>query len=379
MNTVYLIIFFFGSVLFSQLERYYKIPYIKWLFIVPFCLIIANRDISVPDTENYYGYLNSETAGLSEFLDYGFEIGFQTYTKILKSVIQENEIWYFALITISNLLIIEFSVKRISNIFKDDYEKQNEDIEFLGGNRFFTDSHYSIIPLTLYVAFYGIYVNAIVLRQGIAFSILVYASTFAIKEYKNTWDYLLILLLILLAYLFHATAAIGILLILVIIFTKEFSTQTYLKIWIGIGVVYFTNLFSMLGNTAFSFASSLNVLSVLSTKLSNYEGGVTTAVEGVSMKFVFFWVMTFVLIINRLHSRVYFKYLNVLIVGLIFAALFRSVLLVERVSDFFLLFSFVLFYLFLLFQRPDKFWYYYISIILIQLVFVLRITNREMI
>ena len=120
---------------------------------------------------------------------------------------------------------------------------------------------------------------------------------------------------------------------------------------------------------------TLNEVTVLATKLSSYEGNVTQEIEGVSMKFMFFWIMSFFLIFYSINSKIYFKYLNVYLIGLLIFGLFRSILLIERVTDYFLLFSFVCFYLFLIMQKPLKFWLYFIPIVSVQLVFVLRITN----
>ncbi len=88
--------------------------------------------------------------------------------------------------------------------------------------------------------------------------------------------------------------------------------------------------------------------------------------------------MVLILDIRKERSVVYAKYLNVYLLGVVIFSLFRSVLLVERVTDYFLLFSFVLFFIFLLKQRNHKFWLYYVPLVLVQMVFVLRILNREL-
>ena len=162
-------------------------------------------------------------------------------------------------------------------------------------------------------------------------------------------------------------------------FSKQLSIKTYIWIFAVSGIVYFSNLTSRLGSSVFGFISSLNNLTVLSTKLGGYEGDSSMFIsEGISMKFVFFWMMSFVLIRNVSSSKIYYKYLHVYLAGLAVFAVFRSVLLVERVTDYFLLFSFVLFYLFIIKQNSFKFWAYNFIIIILQLVFVLRITNVEL-
>jgi len=378
MSLVYIIIFIIGCFLFTFFERNYKIPFVKWIFIIPFCLIIANRSLDVPDTGSYINYLLSEDASLSNYDDFGFEVGFQTFTKIAKSIVDENYYLYFTLITLTNLLIIDLSLTRIFNIFcqedDDSFKALNslESVELL--------NKYSILPLTLYVAYFGIYFNAIVLRVGISLSLLVLSASFAIKPQKNILDYLIIVALLFVGYLFHATAVLGIIIILILLYSKQQSLKKYVWICTLIGIIYFSNLTSRLGDTVFGFISSLNTLSMLSGKLNNYGGdSAMFDVSKISTKFVFFWLMSFALIFNQTESKVYFKFLNVFIAGLGLYALFRSVLLVDRVTDFFLLFSFIVFYLFLIKQSAVKFWFYYIFIVLLQLTFILRVTNQELV
>ena len=376
MNILFLFLFIICCLFISHIERNYVVPYIKWVFIIPFCIIIAIRSIKVPDTEMYIEYFGLDHSDFFNFNLASFEIGFQFFTKLTKILLNENFTLYLGLITLINLIIVEFSVNRIGKLYLKELVKEKSFKDFNIENRFNINPSYSILPLTLYVAFFGIYLNAVVLRVGITLSLVVLASTFAIKEKKSKLDYLLILLLLILGYLFHSTAIIGFLIILFLFSKIKFSKKTYLGIWFFIGIIYFTNFSTWLGNTVFSFMLSLNEITVLATKLSSYEGNVIHEIQGVSMKFVFFWIMAFVLILKGLSSEIYYKYLNVYLTGLALFGLFRSVLLIERVTDFFLLFSFVIFYLFLLMQNKYMFWLFYIFIVVIQLTFILRITNQ---
>ena len=137
---------------------------------------------------------------------------------------------------------------------------------------------------------------------------------------------------------------------------------------------------SQLGEKVFSRMLSLTSFTEFTTKLSNYEGSILYETDKVAFKYLFHWSMSLVLIldIRKERSVVYAKYLNVYLLGVVIFSLFRSVLLVERVTDYFLLFSFVLFFIFLLKQRNHKFWLYYVPLVLVQMVFVLRILNREL-
>lgn len=379
MDILYLILFIIGCFLLSSAEKVVRLNFIKWLFIIPFCLLVANRSVRVPDTDVYMSYFLLEDPSFLFYNDYGYELGFQTLTKMFKFLVGENYTLYFGLIILTNLLIIDFALTRICKIY---YLDQHDLLSSNDLGKSIKENVYSVLPLTLYVAFFGLYFNAIVLRVGIALSLLLLTSSFAIKPNKRVSDYLLIILLLVLSYFFHATAVLGVLVILIILFSKRLSKKTYIWIFSIIGVIYFLNLTSRLGGSVFAFISSLNALTMFSSKLTGYEGDSYSKIffsEGISMKFIFYWFMSFVLILNRSPSKIYYKYLHVYLAGLAVFALFRSVLFVERVTDFFLLFSFVLFFLFLLKQVNVKFWAYFIAIVLIQLVFVLRITNAELI
>lgn len=376
MNLFLLFVFFVGSFLVIFLERRCLIPFLKWIFIVPFCFILANRSLKVPDTEAYFDYFyNSDASGIDDFSNSSFEIGFQFFSKVIKLIVGENFIFYLAIITMLNLLIIDFSAKRVSHLFQ--IEQKNNDLEegFNGRNRFLSNSYFSIFPLALYVAYFGIYTNAIVLRVGIAISLLVLAASYTLKEKKSISDIFKIIILFVLGYFFHATMLIGFFVVFILFSNKRFSKKRYLWIWFIIGFIYFSNFSTWLGNSAFSFIASLNELTLLASKMSSYEGNVVQETGGISNKFVFYWIMAFVLIFYSFSSKIYYKLLNVYLIGLAIFALFRSVILIERVTDYFLIFSFLIFYLFLIMQKPYKFWLFFIPIVIIQLVFVLRITN----
>ncbi len=377
MDAFVVILFFVGCFLLSAIELRYKIPFAKWIFIIPFCLLIANRSEFVPDTGAYMDFWD-ELAAFEINEAIAFELGFQYYSSFLKFFIGDDVRLYFAVLTLFNLLLIDFSVFRIEQVLKREAEAGSGIV--LYGNRLWRLTDFSIIPLTLYVAFFGLYFNAIILRVGVAFSLLVFASVFAVKTNRRWVDYACLVALCVISYFMHATAVVAIPLLLVLLFSRKYPTQLYLWVWVIAGVIYFTNMSSQLGEKVFSRMLSLTSFTEFTTKLSNYEGSILYETDKVAFKYLFHWSMSLVLIldIRKERSVVYAKYLNVYLLGVVIFSLFRSVLLVERVTDYFLLFSFVLFFIFLLKQRNHKFWLYYVPLVLVQMVFVLRILNREL-
>ncbi|OQB31149.1 MAG: hypothetical protein BWY08_00725 [Bacteroidetes bacterium ADurb.Bin174] len=377
MNLIYVLVFFFFCFLFSYVERNVDIPYLKWIFIVPFCILVAGRSVDVPDTEIYMNYFYNEDPSLIYYTDFGFEIGFQLFTKLVKNLTEDNFRVYFACITLLNLILIDYAMQRIYRVFQEEQNNVEKNIESDEDVKDICIRHFSILALTLYVAFFGIYVNAIVLRVGFAFSFMLLAASFAINVNKKS-DYLKIALLLVLAYMFHTTALLGIFIVLVLLYSGKFKVTTYLSLSVVIGIIYFINLTPRLGSSVFNLILSFNNLTVVANKLGDYGGEYLFLSEGVSMKFTFFWMMSFVLPMNDISGKSYYKFLNVYFIGLAIFALMRSVLLVERVTDYFLIFSFILFYLYLIRQNSFKFWIYYIGMVLVQLMFVLRITNRDL-
>lgn len=375
MNIILLLIFLFGCFIFSYLERSYNIPHSHWIFIVPFSVLMATRSLDVPDTEVYMNYFLMEEADLINFYDYGFEWGFQLLTKLVKFISEESYHLFFWIVAIINLSIMYTATKQIISVYND--ETTDEDNDTLLNIE--KDKFYAFIFLTLYIAFYGLYLNAIVIRVGIAFSLIVLASSFALKPKLQFKDYILIALFIALAVLFHSTALLGIIIILIILLSKRYSMKFYLIFLIVTGLFYFFNITTRLGGTVINVISSLNTLTLLSNRLERYDVQSLMMSEGISMKFVFFWIMSFFLLFSGENKKVFYKIFNVYIFGIVLFALMRSVLLVERVTDYFLLFSFVLFFFFVVKKESWRFWLYYVGIVLVQLIFVMRIINRDII
>ncbi len=346
---------------------------LKWFFILPFCFFIAFRDEKVPDTDAYKEFYNlTETFTFDDFANSSFEIGFQILTKYLKIISFNNFQIYLGLIALINLLIVHIALKKIKKY--NDIEMQNN--ERILYNIFYSPNRVlSVLPLTLYIAYYGIYFNAIVLRVGISLSLLILITSIIIKEKKKLLDYLFVIILFIISYSIHSSTLIGLPLILILNSKIKFEKKTYLLMWLTIGGIYFSNIFVRLGGVVFSFFNSLNELTILATKLDSYDGNVLFISNEISYKFLFYWIMALFLILNNIQSKIYYKFLNIYFIGLLIFAIFRSILLIERVTDFYLLFSFISFYLCLLFQNSYKFWFVYVFIIITQLVFVLRITK----
>ncbi|MEG0928123.1 MULTISPECIES: EpsG family protein [Chryseobacterium] len=339
--------------------------------ITVFCYLIASRSDKVPDTLMYLAYFNDEDTNFGYYRAItGFEEGFRFFTKIIKTFTEDSNI-YMGAICILNMLVINYSSKRIIN---------NYNLEW-GGESNKKIIYFSSLLLLLYISFFGIYVNAIVLRVGMAYSIIYYAASIALDPQKKGYSkYIIIAFLLFVAYLMHSTAFIlGAIILSVLMFSKQLKRETYIITLILIFLVYFLNLSTSIGIYLFKIIGSGD--SAFAAKLDGYSSGFgALKSEGFSLKFLFFWSMSFVLSLNKKENKIYYKLLNILIIGVLIHSLFRSILLVERITDYFTFYSFILFYLFLSSKKNLLFEFLLLLVIVVcQLIFILRITNLELI
>lgn len=330
-----------------------------------FAIVIAHRQLTVPDTEIYLEFYMSLKA-VFRITAYGFEPGFQFFSRVAKWFFRENYTLYFGLIAGVNMALV---YKSIVNL-----DRRDEEYGFRSEgwrNR--------VLPLILYLAYFGLYYNAIVLRAGIAISLLIWATTIACKPVKTRTDYWKTGLLNLLAFSFHYTAILGIPVLAIMLFSDKKRLRTYLLIWLVIGGVYFSGIGTWMTHYLFTWVVGLLFhADTLFLRFLAYEDNALVASAGVSFKFIFYWLLGFIFLNVSEMPRYYYKYLNLYLAGILIFAFFKSLLLVERISDYFLIYSFILLFLYLRHRVFTLFSFFlYLSSVFIQLIFALRILNRS--
>jgi len=345
----------------------YKRSYGSWYIIFVFAYIVATRSIMVPDTDAYLSYFNIEDTNLKEYSNIvTFEYGYRFITKVLKYLLNESTL-YFGAICILNMVLMKYGGRRLVNSYNvsTTEEKSNKII------------YISPLFLILYISFFGIYLNAIVLRVGLAFSLIFLAATFALNYSIGRIIKLAIIFLICTAaYLIHSTAIFGAIIMILLIFSNQKKKEFYISSLIIIFLIYLFNLSGPLGVIMYNLISSTQSDIAFFNKVGGYDSGYGTfEADGFSLKFLFFWMMSFILSWNKDENQVYYKLLNILIIGVFLHAIFRSVVLIERITDYFTFYSIPLFYLFLIKKSKISFWIYLFALVIIQIVFVLRITN----
>lgn len=371
MNTLFVILFFLFGFFILFVAKWIDHPILKWLFLLFFCVLVSTRDLYVPDTESYVSYYLSEDPSLAFFDNYGYEIGFQVLTKVIKSVFGDNYTAYFAAIAALNLLILNFA---FILFFRND-AVYNEQTLNKSDRDVTIDVKSSILLNILYFMYYGMYLNAITLRVGLAFSLTILISAIAVNA-KKIQDHIIILFLLIINYTLHATSVIALPIILILVYSKELKKKTYIISLSLIGIIYFLNLTSRLGGATFNAVVNFSNLSVLSTKLENYSGSsYLFEAVGVSSKFLFYFIMAFVFMLSDFANKFFYKFYNVYIVGLLVYSLFRSVLLIERITDYFFVFFIFCFYIYLKTKKDILFWIILVIVVFVQIVFVMRIIN----
>lgn len=309
MNQVHLTLFMIMSYFLWSLEiitnKSRKI--FTLLIIMLFIFLASYRSIHIPDT---LAYANSyHSLSLSNVEMSYFEIGFTIYSALIKFISGGNLTVYFGIITATNLLLIYKGLEKIN-------------------------TNKLILPIILYISYYGIYFNFIVLRAGLAFSLLFYAySIFYENRIKSVVFFLL-------ACTFHQSAVVGIIGYFIIINSKKFSNNAYffwflliiIMYFLRVDIFFYDNIHLFLENTGF-----------LKTNHFGYYFDNIKFTSGISNKFIFNYILgIFMISVRKYYDVKYQNVLNIYMVGLTIISLFSSFLWIERISDYFIAFSFII-------------------------------------
>jgi hypothetical protein len=189
----------------------------------------------------------------------------------------------------------------------------------------------------------------------------------------------------------HVTATVfGGIVICLSFFTKRYSLKIYYIFWAVIGIIYLANLFGDIAeffNKRLSFILSMDMFREDFTNKMDYYAQNTQfhrLSSSISFKFVFYWLSCLLFFYKIKHSPLLItaKYLNVYLFGLFLFAVSSNILLIERVTDYFLLFSVCLFSFYLSDRKACggavNYYLALFTVIFVQMIFSLRIINREL-
>lgn len=282
---------------------------LRFLLAIIFSLLAAFRSLEVPDTNAYVYNFNILTSNLTNVYMSYYEQGFTILSLLIKFLFGSNYKIYFFCITIINTFLISKSTKNL-------------------GIRLM------LLPTILYLSFYGLYFNFVVIRAGLAFSLLLYSwSIFDNNRIKS-------MLFFLLACFFHQSSIFTGMVYIILFLKKKLSLDRYV-IWIFlIGVLYLVKLDSLyLGEFIRMFGNS----SYLQSQRFIYYLENNTMIEGISIRFLLNYLIGILLILSSRNKDIkYFNFLNIYLLGMSIIALFSSFTWIERVTDFFIATNFIL-------------------------------------
>ncbi len=360
MNALIFVVFCFCSCLISLFSKKNDNVFLFVVSSLIFAFLIGNRSITdVPDTIVYHNfYKETIPLSLADFGNYGFEPGFQILTKLFKLFTFGYHELFFTLICLFNFY---FTYKILNNF------SENKNL-------------YLVIGLNLYLVYFGLFYNAIVLRQGLALTFVVYAISLYYNKPENKKAYVTICLLFLLAFSMHVSSVVGIISFLIFKYSKSKGINHYI---ITLFLCVFT-YFSKFGVAVLLLFFSLidkflqTLKGTVFEKYLFYQSQLTDITYEISFKILFFYVVAVIILLNFLElTKKDLRLVNVFFFGLFLVSFLGFVEQISRITDYFLIFSFVILYkIFIKIKNKDSRIIFLGLTLGLQLFFVFRIINR---
>ena len=365
MNATAIILFSFISCFLLVLQKsnnYNNLNKLLYIFSsIIFAYFIGIRTSDVPDTEAYILFYNETNPfSLSDFNNSSFEIGFQVLTKILKILTGGNVSYYFMSVCLINFTLLNFTLKNFTN----------------------NKGSFIIIGLNLYIAFFGLFYNGIVMRQGLALSFICYAVSliYLSNETNSKVEKMKVVICLVLAFFMHLSSIIGIVVWFLFKNMKGKSNKYYTIILVLSVLIYFSKLgliflsiFTAFLDFLFSFFHGTQF-----AKYLFYQALLEDITFEVSFKILFFYFVALLILLihfkdNLLKQNILFR---IYMIGVILVSIFGFIGQISRILDYFLIFSvFVLYKEFLRIEKFDSRLLFLVLVLGAQLFFVFRIIN----
>lgn len=282
---------------------------VQFIIIVIFVSATGFRDLDVPDTPEYYNIYNSYNNDYFDDQYLGQEIGFIVFGKIIKSI-WDNHVVYFGLIAMLNILLIRAALINLAvNVS---------------------------LGMIAYISFYGLSVNFIFLRVGISMSLFIYF--FSLYQNKRGVSSSPILIL---ATFFHKSIVLP---ILTLPICKYNGTRTkYFWLVVVSMLFYFSGLSSFIVQKTFDLVRLIPYLSKYVYYIDNIK-----QTDGVSIRHVFNMAILAVVIYFSADLDRIKPMLNVAVFGVVLTSLLSSFLWVDRITDVYVMFNFIIMTIFAL-------------------------------
>lgn len=303
-----------------------------WIYSVFLAIIMAAiislRGNTLPDTKDYTDiFLATPTFGedCSLSVDYQyFEIGYVLWTKFFKTLFGNNAKFFFFLSTLFNSLVWLYITYRLKILTANSTNKILK-IPYC-------------ISIAIYFSYYGIWYNAVVIRQGIALSFLLLMVIFVLERKR-----LRAILSLIIAVLFHKIAILGCVILLILIFFPVLKKQTYYILCFILPLIGISNIglkiYSIVGSIIGNVFRTSSSFSRFAYYIDNMEYGQYSKTN------LFFYLLLFFFLYYNIEHQIYYKILNIYIVGIGLTFFLEFVLLSYRITDIFLPVSMMLLFL----------------------------------
>lgn len=266
--------------------------------IIVFALFCAERNIKMSDTKAYIQYF--EKLDISSFasffsIDGRYGLGYEFLNKVIKIAFGKNYKIFFASVVILNCLLV-YSVTYKTN-----------KISFL-----------------LYLSFFGIYYNFIVLRQGIAISFAIMALVSLNKNVFKSVIYILI------GMLFHETILVLFMFLIARLIKKGIKKRTYLIVLTISLILYLTKV------TMVIIQPLLLKFVFLGKFIPQFKYYITDMeiYYDISILYLIYFATTFLLILKGKTSIIYNRLLFINVSGAFFLGVFSALSVTVRIVDY---------------------------------------------
>lgn len=271
------------------------------LVVFVFVFIVGYRNILVPDTKEYFDLFKLYNSSLLDMQYIGQEMGFVVFGKLIK-LFFDSHILYFLSIALFNVMLVRLALVN------------------LGLN--------VSLGLIAYISFYGLSVNFIFLRVGMAISVFLYGYSLLYRG-KKVAPFLVFAL----APFFHKSILLVILsLPLLKLQLKRYVCYSFLFVSF---VLYYTGLTDFIILKIFEYIKLLSFLSRYTYYIDNIKFE-----SGYSFRFLFNVVVLSVVIYKTSDFERMTGPLKVCLLGVFLTSFFSGFLWVDRIADAFVVFMF---------------------------------------
>jgi len=314
-----------------------KVPQILGLLVpVVYLTLVGTRDpLLVPDTESYLDFFL--TLDIENIFDFtpnanavvSFKPGFIILSKVINLFSGASSIVFLLAIAAINVIILLVFGRKIAGQANEIslYEMTREKLRKM-------EYWDSLLILILYISYYGFLYNAIVLRQGIAMSLILLGTPFLLAR-----RFVLPAILLLLSFTMHSSSYIGIIIYLIILSKANFNIEIYRFVYGVSLVIYLTRLGNIIAPKLIGLIEQYGMFFVYESHIE--RAGFTGLI---SLRNLFFYLLGLIFLLKEKRNPYFYFYLNVYLTGLFLLAVFSGIDWISRATDYFIIFSFVLVY-----------------------------------